>query len=228
MRFSSVAAVCFPEEGGGTFESDVEGEGGDVERAAVFRREDCCAGCRTIEVKNVSSSRSVGVVMGSTCEDSEEREAADIVDVDDPEARVFLLPRDDELREEEEDEDEEEEDARKDRWRDGCRRDERRASRLARSPSLIWLREMDCSTGSGSRTCIVLLKALRPAVARAAPAAASLVPLDGCHAAPAFAEELAERGRARLPRSIFFGRSVFLSDVDDEDGLIDRLILTAQ
>ena len=68
------------------------------------------------------------------------------------------------------------------------------------------------------QTCIVLLKALRPAVARAAPAAASLA-LRGCHVAPAFAEELAERGRAWPPRSIFFGRSVFLSDVDDETAL---------
>ena len=65
---------------------------------------------------------------------------------------------------------------------------------------------------------------LKPA---APPSAAPPAPVDeGAQAAPTFAEEVADRGRTLAPpRSTFFGRSVFLSTVDEDDG---RIVLTAQ
>lgn len=110
MRVSSVADVSLRWAGEG------EGEGWEEEEDEVsgaasanfgpgaffFRRLDFSAGWRRIDVKNVSSSRSVGVVMGSTKEGSEDSDAVEIVEVDDADERVFRLLRAEAWREVEE------------------------------------------------------------------------------------------------------------------------------
>ena len=196
-----------------------------------FRRCRFSAGCREIDVRKVSSSRSVGVVMGlATGEEEESEESNDpevIVEIEEVLSMVFK-PLRDKLRNDDEElsvfpEATLSNDALDNSDKDDAdvRREDLPSGWFLRDvtwPSLIRLRfEMDCNTRSGSSTCIVLLKASRPA--EAADDA-----LFGANASEGqlvvLADEVAERGRAvpQPPRSAFFGRSVFLSAVDEEDG----------